>query len=62
MHKWTLETLGRGRRQIRTCLIVVMVDQLRQAVVEMYHKVMVEGRLVISTSKMRKGWRGLGTP
>jgi hypothetical protein len=28
----------------------------------MHHMVVVEGRLMISTSKMRKGWRGLDTP
>jgi hypothetical protein len=33
---------------------MVMADQLQQGAVEMHHMVMVEGRLVISTSKRRK--------
>jgi hypothetical protein len=62
MHRWTPEAMGRGRWCRRICLVVVVADQLHQAAVEMHHMVVVEGRLVISTSKTRKGWRGLDTP
>jgi hypothetical protein len=62
MHRWTPETVGTERWWRRTCLAVVVAGEQQLAAVVL-HLVAQETRGgVISTSRMKKGWRCLYAP
>jgi hypothetical protein len=62
MHRWSPKTEGRGRWRRRINLAVVVADHQQLAAVVLHLVDEEIGGGVISTSRMKKGWRCLDAP